>query len=124
MSVAAKEALALKKILDGMAGDRWVGSHPLTGLTSAFLKEAAAIITTAWTLAAVPDFAIPKTRGERPVDLQAMLARQDLIKQASAHDPVIFKLNEEVRQLVRDLSAFDDPDIVRRLNGHFLKTGT
>lgn len=52
MSVAAHEAVALKRLL----GTRSRESDPLEFLALAFFAEAAALIETPWAGAAIPDF--------------------------------------------------------------------
>ncbi|MFK3969030.1 FAD-dependent monooxygenase [Ensifer adhaerens] len=115
MSVALKEAALLKTLLDS----RTCTESPLEELTSAFFTEASAVISTAWSMAAVPDLIVPKTRGERPADLQALLKRQQMLNQVAALDPEIYKVTQEIRHLVKPQSALHHPDIVRRLEGAF-----
>ncbi|MEZ2133136.1 MULTISPECIES: NAD(P)/FAD-dependent oxidoreductase [unclassified Sinorhizobium] len=113
MTVAAKQAALLKTLLQDRAGaaDRSNELWPIF-----FLKEAASMVSVAWTMSAMPDFAHPMTRGERPANLQMILKRQSEISRAAARDPVIHKLMLEVRQMIKPPAAFSDPDIVRRLD--------
>src|SRR5262249_32833750 len=69
MSVAAIEARALDQILAGRTHE----PDPLAGLAPAFFARAAAIIETPWASAAIPDFAHPETRGQRPDNLEQTL---------------------------------------------------
>lgn len=110
MSVAAREAALLGKLLN-----RTTNVGDLVELTPAFLQEAASIISTAWTLAAVPDFVTPKTRGVRPVNLGELLEKQQMLTWAAARDPLINKLMLEVRHLVKHPNALNAPEILHRL---------
>lgn len=113
MTVAAKQAALLKTLLQ----DRAATAERSDELWSTFfLKEAATMVSVAWTMSAMPDFAHPMTRGERPANLQMILKRQSEISKAAARDPVIHKLMLEVRQMIKPPAAFSDPDIVRRLD--------
>lgn len=113
MTVAAKQAALLKTLLQERAAtaDQWRELWPIF-----FLKEAASMVSVAWTMSTMPDFAHPMTRGERPANLQMILKQQSEISRAAARDPVIHKLMLEVRQMMKPPAAFSDPEIVRRLN--------
>jgi hypothetical protein len=65
MNVAAQEGLLLRRLLGSGDGDRLVGLAPV------FFAEASELIETPWASAAVPDFALPQTEGQRPPDLDA-----------------------------------------------------
>ena len=58
MSVAAQEALLLRRLLGNGQGD------PLAGLAPAFFAEVCRLLETPWMLAAVPDFAFPEIKGD------------------------------------------------------------
>ncbi len=58
MSVAAQEAILLRRLLAGAGGD-------LTGLAAAYFSELPAMLDTPWATAGL-DLAYPQTQGERP----------------------------------------------------------
>ncbi len=118
MTVAAKQAAALKSLL----GEHATDGDPLAGLAHDFLAEARPIIAAAWSMAAVPDFIHPKTRGERPVDLQAALRLRATLIRVAAQDPVVHKLMLEVRQLVKPESALREPEILQRLQAEMVES--
>jgi 2-polyprenyl-6-methoxyphenol hydroxylase-like FAD-dependent oxidoreductase len=69
MTVAAQEAVLLPRLLGASAGD----ARALADLAPAFFTEACRAIETPWEQAAVPDFVIPDTEGERPPDFENQL---------------------------------------------------
>ncbi|MEI4484534.1 MULTISPECIES: NAD(P)/FAD-dependent oxidoreductase [unclassified Phyllobacterium] len=96
MSLAAKEALALKEILNRKA----LSNDPLTGVSKQFLQVASEIIAPAWSMSALPDLALPQSRGKRALDMRALLKRQSELRHAAAYDPLLYKRLHEVRHLV------------------------
>ena len=80
MSVAAQEALLLRRLLGHAEGDA------LAGLAPAFFAEVCRLIEAAWMLAAVPDFAFPATKGQRPADLEHSLAFGRALNRLGAED--------------------------------------
>jgi 2-polyprenyl-6-methoxyphenol hydroxylase-like FAD-dependent oxidoreductase len=98
MSVAAQEAVLLRRLL-GRGGD------PLAGLAPGFFAEAAELIETPWTQAAIPDFAMPQTTGQRPPDLERRLKFGDALSRLAAQDPEVHRLVVEVRHLLKPRSA-------------------
>src|SRR6185503_583629 len=88
MSVAAQEARALRQLLAARAG----AADPLDGLAPAFFTAASALIEGPWAMAAIPDFAHPDTRGERPADLEQRLKVGLAMNQLADHDPAVHKL--------------------------------
>ena len=115
MSVAAQEACRLRELLAARAGD----SDPLAGLGPAFFNEAQVLIETPWTMAASLDFAYPQTGGQRPKDLASTLAFGRALMRLAAHDPAVHELTLEVLHLLKPLSVYRDPELVRRVFATF-----
>jgi 2-polyprenyl-6-methoxyphenol hydroxylase-like FAD-dependent oxidoreductase len=111
MSVAAQEARALRQLLAARAG----ASDPLDGLAPSFFAEASALIEGPWAMAAIPDFAHPDTRGERPVDLEQRLKAGHAMNQLAARDPAVHKLMAEGQHLLKPPSVYQDPELTQRL---------
>jgi 2-polyprenyl-6-methoxyphenol hydroxylase-like FAD-dependent oxidoreductase len=109
MSVAAQEAVLLRRLLASGEGD------PLAGLAPAFFAEACGLIETPWTSAAVPDFAFPETKGQRPPDLDRMLRFRRAFNRLAAADPAVHKLTTEVGHLLKPRSVLRDPGLVERV---------
>jgi 2-polyprenyl-6-methoxyphenol hydroxylase-like FAD-dependent oxidoreductase len=111
MSVAAQEAVALRRLLAARAG----AADPLAGLAAPFFAEAAALIETPWFGAAVPDFIHPQTRGKRPDNFEASLKFAMGLTRLAARDPAVHKLTAEVGNLLKPRSAYLDPDLLQRM---------
>jgi 2-polyprenyl-6-methoxyphenol hydroxylase-like FAD-dependent oxidoreductase len=111
MTVAAKEAVLLHDLL---AAEATTGDA-LSGLGHRFLAEAQALIETPWMMAAIPDFAFPETRGERPADLQHSLQFAGALSRLAARDAEVQRLVIEVWNMLKPRSAYQDPEIVRRV---------
>jgi 2-polyprenyl-6-methoxyphenol hydroxylase-like FAD-dependent oxidoreductase len=111
MSVAAQEACLLREVLRRRAEE----ADPLAELAPAFFSESARLIETPWALAAVPDFAVPKTEGPRPEDLEQALEFAEALSRLAAEDAAIHKLLVEVLHLLKPRSVLNDPDIVARV---------
>ncbi|MDB5409468.1 MAG: 2-polyprenyl-6-methoxyphenol hydroxylase [Rhodospirillales bacterium] len=111
MTVATKEAASLGMLLRNRAGEE----DPLAGLAAAFLADVKPVIAAAWSMAAVPDFAHPETRGERPADIRTSLRFRATLNRVASRDPEIHKLMLEVRQFIKPESALREPEIARRL---------
>jgi hypothetical protein len=111
MSVAAQEAVALRRLLSTRARQ----ADPLDGLASPFFAEAASLIDTPWFGAAIPDFVHPKTRGPRPENLEAMLKFGTELGRLAARDPAVHRLTAEVQNLLKPRSAYLDPELVQRI---------
>jgi 2-polyprenyl-6-methoxyphenol hydroxylase-like FAD-dependent oxidoreductase len=109
MSVAAQEALLLRRLLGRREGD------PLARLAPAFFAEACGLIETPWASAAVPDFAFPETKGQRPPDLDRMLKFRRAFNRLAAADPVVHKLTTEVGHLLKPRNVLRDPGLVERV---------
>ena len=113
MSVSAQEACLLHELLRRRAEE----TDPLNGVASAFFTEAAKLIETPWALAAIPDYAVPETEGQRPEDLEQRLAFSAALFQLAATDAAVHKLLVEVLHLLKPQSVLNDPDLVERVKG-------
>jgi len=111
MSVAAQEAVLLHQLLRKKAEE----ADPLAGLAPAFFAGASAVIETPWAVAAVPDFAFPETKGERPPDFERTREFGVALTRLAAHDPDVHKLTAEVQALMKPRSVLRDPDLVERV---------
>ena len=111
MTVAALEAVELRRLLDERAGDH----EGLDGLNTAFLTGIEAVIDAAWQMSAIPDLASPTTRGERPANLLFILQFGLALVELSARDAEVHKLDAQVRQLMKPPSALMDPDLMQRV---------
>jgi 2-polyprenyl-6-methoxyphenol hydroxylase-like FAD-dependent oxidoreductase len=111
MTVAAKEAALLRRVLAAHAS----APDPFGGLSSAFLADAASVIETPWTMAALPDLAFPEVRGERPADLHRSLEFQHALMRLAAHDGEVQKLRTEVWHMLKPPSALRAPEVARRV---------
>jgi 2-polyprenyl-6-methoxyphenol hydroxylase-like FAD-dependent oxidoreductase len=113
MSVAALQAEAFGELLAAQgAGD----AGALDELIRRFLRRSDQIIEAPWNMAALPDFAYPDTRGERPADLQAALKFGRAFTELAARDPSVHKLMMEVRGLLKPRSAMtDNPALMQRI---------
>jgi 2-polyprenyl-6-methoxyphenol hydroxylase-like FAD-dependent oxidoreductase len=110
MSVAALEACLLKRLVERHAQD----SNPIARLAPVFFAEAQTLIETPWS-AAVLDFALPQTRGQRPADFETRLRFTHALLRLAAENPAIHKLTAEVQNLLKPLSAYRDPALERRV---------
>ncbi|MDB5407595.1 MAG: hypothetical protein JWL84_2507 [Rhodospirillales bacterium] len=118
MTVAAKEA----RLLHCLLGERASQPDPFVGLGQAFLAEAKPLIETAWTMASIPDFAFPNTRGDRPADLEQSLRFAAGLSRLAARDPVVQRLVVEVWHMLRPRSDYRDPELVRRVEAEIAET--
>lgn len=109
MSVAAQEAVLLRRLLESRKGD------PLAGLAPAFFGEACGLIETPWASAAVPDFAFPETEGQRPPDLDRTLKFGRALNRLAAADPAVHQQILEVQHLIKPRSVLRDPALVERV---------
>jgi 2-polyprenyl-6-methoxyphenol hydroxylase-like FAD-dependent oxidoreductase len=107
MTVAAQEAVLLRRLLAR-------GDQP-GELAAAFFAEAAKLIETPWQQAAIPDFALPQTTGERPPDLERRLKFGGALTRLAAEDPEVQRLMTEVRHLLKPASALRDPALIKRV---------
>jgi hypothetical protein len=90
-------------------------TDPLDGLAPAFFAEAETLIETPWALAAIPDYAVPETEGDRPDDLEQTLEFGAGLVQLAATDAAVHKLWTEVLHLLKPQSVLRDPEIVERV---------
>ena len=90
-------------------------SAPVAALTRSYFEQLPALLEGPWRLAAIPDFAYPETRGERPPELlQSLRFLAGLVK-LSARDASVHTLMLEVQHLLRPYSALSDPQLQRRV---------
>ena len=66
-------------------------------------------------MSAIPDFANPMTRGERPADLEAIFRFALAFADLAARDAELHRLDAEVRALLKPPSVLRDPKIVKRV---------
>jgi 2-polyprenyl-6-methoxyphenol hydroxylase-like FAD-dependent oxidoreductase len=111
MAVAAQQAAALRTLLQ----QRVHAASPLTGLQHNHLAAAVPVIDAAWSLSAIPDFAHPSTRGDRPADLEDRLRFTSGLYRLGARDPSVHKLLDSIRHLIVSPVALRDPELVRRV---------
>jgi 2-polyprenyl-6-methoxyphenol hydroxylase-like FAD-dependent oxidoreductase len=110
MSVAVQEAVILDRLLSDKAG----GLHPLDGLAPAFFAEIQAVLETPWGIA-TSDFIYPRTRGQRPVDLERRLQFNIALVRLGAEDASVHRLIMEVNHLLKPQSALHAPEIAERV---------
>jgi 2-polyprenyl-6-methoxyphenol hydroxylase-like FAD-dependent oxidoreductase len=120
MSVAAREASILADLLRRRAGD----GQGLAGLPQAYLAEVQPWIAGAWSMSATPDLAYPKTRGERPADLERTLEFVSALHRLAARDPAVHELLAAVRHLARLDDALHEPDLVDRVRAEMAAAST
>jgi 2-polyprenyl-6-methoxyphenol hydroxylase-like FAD-dependent oxidoreductase len=111
MTVAAKEACILKDLLRARSAQH----DSLAGLGGAFIAAAQPVIDAAWSMSAVPDFAHPLTRGQRPAGLEEALQSTMALTRLAVRDPAVHTLLVAVRQMIEPMSALRAPDIMRRM---------
>jgi 2-polyprenyl-6-methoxyphenol hydroxylase-like FAD-dependent oxidoreductase len=109
MSVAARQASLLFDLLGRSDSDL------LSTLAPDFLTKAEDLIADPWAMSAVPDFVYPETTGVRPKNLEEHLNFQKGLGRLAARDAEVFELLTDVRNLLKPLSALDDPSIVSRV---------
>jgi hypothetical protein len=73
------------------------------------------VVETPWALAAIPDYAVPETEGQRPDDLAQTLAFAGGLAQLASTDAAVHKLWTEVVHLLKPRSLLNDPDLVERV---------
>ena len=117
MSVAAKEAVLLRRLLRDRAAQR----DPLSGLGKAFFAEAQPLIETPWTMAAIPDFVYPETRGHRPPDLERSLLVADALSRIAMRDAAVQKSAVEVWHLVKPRSVLQHPELMQRVEAEMVR---
>jgi 2-polyprenyl-6-methoxyphenol hydroxylase-like FAD-dependent oxidoreductase len=110
MSVAALEACLLRKLLETLGAER----DPNACLARSFFAEVQTLIDTPWSVALL-DFVHPDTRGQRPADFETTLKFGVALTRLAAEDPAVHKLTAEVQNLLKPLTAYRDPALVRRV---------
>ena len=110
MSVAAQEAVILNRLLRARAGE----IDPLEGLAFAFFDKIQDVLETPWGVA-TSDFIYPKTRGQRPLDLERRVQFSIALVRLGAQDPSIHKLMFEVNHLLKPQSSFRAPEVAERV---------
>jgi 2-polyprenyl-6-methoxyphenol hydroxylase-like FAD-dependent oxidoreductase len=116
MSVVAREASLLFDLLGRSDSDL------LSTLAADFLSEAEKLIADPWAMSAMPDFIYPETTGVRTQDLPERLNFQKGLGQLAARDVSVLQLLIDVRNLLKPLTALDDPSIVRRVEKEVRQT--
>ncbi|WP_051334743.1 FAD-dependent monooxygenase [Bradyrhizobium sp. Ai1a-2] len=131
MSVAAQEARLLNQILKGRAAE----PDPFAELAQLFFSETLPLLDATWNMSAVPDLAYPKTRGDRPADLESQLQYNKALFQAAIRHPAVHCKLAEVQQLLEPPRVLQNPAIDRLVQielskmaadakeGHFLNFG-
>lgn len=108
MSVAALEAAAFGELL--------ASADDMRALIPAFLKRTDQIIEGPWNIAALPDFAFPDTRGERPAELMNALRFGEAFSALAARDAGAHKLMMEIQTLCKPQSAvMAEPALMQRI---------
>ncbi len=111
MSVAALEGGAARR-----ASRRWRRRRPGSMISRpSSSPEAQDIVRGPWEMSAIPDFANPLTRGERPANLQEIFRFGAAFFELAMADPAVHKLDAEVRALLKPPSALADPLLVAKV---------
>jgi 2-polyprenyl-6-methoxyphenol hydroxylase-like FAD-dependent oxidoreductase len=110
MSTAARQVSLLSDLLGRSTG------NSLSMLAPDFLTKAEDIIADPWAMSAIPDFVYPDTTGVRPKNLEELLNFQKGLGQLAAHDVEVFEKLVDVRNLLKPLSALDDPSITSKVD--------
>lgn len=111
MTVAAKQGAQLHRLLGRAASQ----PDPIRGLARGYLAAAKQLIETPWTMAAMPDLALPHARGERPPGLERSLRFSMALRQLAVRDAEVHRRVAEVWHLLRPRSVLDDPLLVQRV---------
>jgi 2-polyprenyl-6-methoxyphenol hydroxylase-like FAD-dependent oxidoreductase len=114
MSAAALQVEALQQLLS----ERAAQGRGLDGLAGDFYPQAAAVVDRPWTLAALRDFAYPRTRGERPTDLEEQAQYFADVDALTAEDIDIQRLVTEVLNLAQPLSALQKEPLRQRVEAY------
>lgn len=110
MSVAAQEAVLLRKLL----ADRSSDGDPLMGLARDYFEKIPALVETPWNVATF-DFVHPETRGQRPDDFESRVRYSAAFIKLVAEDPDVQRLSAEVTHLLKPRSVLRDPALVQRI---------
>lgn len=110
MSVAAQEALLLRRVLGDLAGH----DDPLGRLGAAFFRELPGVLAAPWATA-LADLAYPDTTGERPAEFAQMMQFSTALTRLAARAPDVHRIWAEVVNLVRPPTAYRDPALQQRV---------
>lgn len=110
MSVAAKEAVLLGEVLEGLSHV----ADPLVDLAPAFLDKLGSVLEDPWAVAA-QDYAYEHLANERPPEFGRRLGFQAALTRLAAADPAVHQLMTEVAQLLKPSSVLHEPIIAERL---------
>jgi flavin-dependent dehydrogenase len=108
MTVAALEAVALRRLLAG-------GAPVDAKLSRDFFAEASKLIVTPWRFAVGADLAYPQTEGRRPRGVKFINGYTTLLQRAAQSDPAIRRLFNEVQHLLKPPSVLQRPATVWRV---------
>jgi 2-polyprenyl-6-methoxyphenol hydroxylase-like FAD-dependent oxidoreductase len=108
MSVAAMQALGLRKLLDNRAGK---GLNDLANDYFAMMEE---VIDAPWSVAEL-DFMYPETTGERPASFAFTLAYLRALLQVAARDPQAHRALMAVRHLLKPTSTYREPWLMQQV---------
>lgn len=111
MSVAAQQALLLRRLLARGPGD----IATFANLPEAFFAALGSILETPWSMAAVPDFIFPQTTGQRPPDFARVLRLGLAMQRLAARRADVHKLMIEVQHLLKPRSALRTPLLMVQL---------
>jgi 2-polyprenyl-6-methoxyphenol hydroxylase-like FAD-dependent oxidoreductase len=107
MTSAALQAEALRSLLQ----ERVRTGRGADDVAMEFFPKAAAVVDTAWTLAANQDLAFPKTAGERPPNLEQDAAYIQSLSELAVEDNDVFELMAEVLALAKPFTALLADDL-------------
>ena len=94
------------------------------GLTVSALAVLGLLLPVEPAWADASDALAPRTTGQRPENFEQTLAFSEGLFQLAAADPAVHKLLFEVLQLLKPLSALNDPDLVERVKAVRPSVGT
>jgi len=114
MSVAAQEALVLRRVLGGGTGGP-LGRGIRSDLAVAYFEALVPILETPWAMAAIPDFIFPQTLGDRPRDFARMVKVGFALQRLAARRPAVHRLMIEVQHLLKSRSAYKTPLLMAQL---------
>lgn len=105
MSVAALQALALKKALQRPFGRLW----------RRYFKQAARIVATPWALSHLSDLALPSVTGKRPWGFRWYQRALDRVRYAATQDPAVAMAVLHVIHLQKAPTTLLRPGVVWRI---------
>ncbi len=110
MTVAAKEAVVLRQLLESVAEDH----DPLASLRTRYFESLPQLLDAPWS-AAVADFVYPETTGERPQGFEQSMKFAGALLRLAVEDPEVQRLVTEVQQLLKPPSVYHDPRLGERV---------